>query len=430
MRAGYAYAEAGEVGLDLLDHAQSAYRAARDQARSTPAEYIEERGRETTRTQRIEAELHTAIAEGDLRAHFQPVVDLRDGFIVGLEALVRWPRGRGALLLPDDFLPVAEAAGLMPDVGQWMLDRVLDAVEQLRALRLGRHLRVWINLGAHEVAGADEVLRRIEAAIADGTLNPREIGFEVTESTVLDDLDSAVESLAALRRLGVEIALDDFGTGYSSLSYLRRLPVTAVKIDRSFVAGLGHSQADEAIVEAVIDLAHALGLRVIAEGVEDSVQVDRARRARRRRGAGLPVRHTRADRGAARADRPPLGWGHRADHQPRPRPACRRAARLRLAAVAPAARCARHGARRDRRHHGRRHGRVGPRDRLRQRPLRVRHRPRVPRISSASRSTCCCPTSRNAGLADWFAERLRRRGGRQPRDGGVPRPTAAPTCAR
>ena len=122
---------------------------------------------------------------------------------------------------------------------QWMLDQVIHALDQLRALQLDRPLRVWINLGAHEVAGADEVLRRIESAIADGTLNPREIGFEVTESTMLDDVDRAVGSLVALRQLGVEIALDDFGTGYSSLSYLRRLPVTAVKIDRSFVAGLG-----------------------------------------------------------------------------------------------------------------------------------------------------------------------------------------------
>ena len=274
VRAGYACARAGEVGLELLDHAQSAHRAAKDQERATPAEYKEELGRETTRAQRIEAELYTAISEGDLRAHFQPVVDLRDGRVVGLEALVRWPRRPGALLLPDEFLPVAEAAGLMPDVGQWMLQRVLDALGQLRDTRHEGTLRVWINLGAHEVAGADEVLSQIEAAIGDGTLNPREIGFEVTESTVLEDLDSAVESLAALRRLGVEIALDDFGTGYSSLSYLRRLPVTAVKIDRSFVAGLGRSPEDEAIVEAVIDLAHALGLRVIAEGVEDVVQVD------------------------------------------------------------------------------------------------------------------------------------------------------------
>ena len=274
VRAGYACAGPGEVGLDLLDHAQAAYRAAKEQERVTPAEYGEEIGRVTSQAQRMEAELQAAIAEGDLRAHFQPVVELRGGRVVGLEALVRWPRRRGRLLLPDEFLPVAEAAGLMPDVGQWMLDRVLEAVRRLRPARPDQPLRIWINLGADEVAAADEVMRRIESAIADGTLNPREIGFEVTESTVLADLDSAVDGLAALRRLGVEIALDDFGTGYSSLSYLRRLPVTAVKIDRSFVAGLGTAGTDEVIVEAVIDLAHALGLRVIAEGVETAEQAE------------------------------------------------------------------------------------------------------------------------------------------------------------
>ncbi|MCU1502808.1 MAG: two-component response regulator, partial [Ilumatobacteraceae bacterium] len=274
VNTGFACAGSGSADVNLLEHAMLAFRTAKDLGTDEPAEYVDSLGRDATREQRMEAELHAAITGGDLRAYFQPVVDLRDGSVVGLEALVRWPHAHDGLLLPDDFLGVAEHAGLMPDVGQWMLDRVLEILAQLRHGTRTEPLRVWINLSANELSGADDVLRRITVAIDEGTISPREIGFEVTESTLLSDLDSAVDSLSSLRRLGVEIALDDFGTGYSSLSYLRRLPVTAVKIDRSFVAGLGRSLADEAIVEAVIDLAHALGLRVIAEGVEDAVQAD------------------------------------------------------------------------------------------------------------------------------------------------------------
>ncbi len=273
VNTGFACAGSGNADVTLLEHAMLAFRTAKDLGSDEPAEYVDALGRDATSEQRMEAELHAAITAGDLRAYFQPVVDLRDGSVVGLEALVRWPHADG-LLLPDVFLGVAENAGLMPDVGQWMFDRVLHVLDRLRGGDRKEPLRVWINLSANELTGADDVLRRITAAIDDGTIGPREIGFEVTESTLLSDLDSAVDTLSSLRRLGVEIALDDFGTGYSSLSYLRRLPVTAVKIDRSFVAGLGRSLADEAIVEAVIDLAHALGLRVIAEGVEDAVQAD------------------------------------------------------------------------------------------------------------------------------------------------------------
>jgi diguanylate cyclase (GGDEF)-like protein/PAS domain S-box-containing protein len=273
VNTGFACAGSGNADVTLLEHAMLAFRTAKDLGSDEPAEYVDALGRDATSEQRMEAELHAAITAGDLRAYFQPVVDLRDGSVVGLEALVRWPHADG-LLLPEVFLGVAENAGLMPDVGQWMFDRVLLVLARLRGDDRAEPLRVWINLSANELTGADDVLRRITAAIDDGIIGPREIGFEVTESTLLSDLESAVDTLSSLRRLGVEIALDDFGTGYSSLSYLRRLPVTAVKIDRSFVAGLGRSLADEAIVEAVIDLAHALGLRVIAEGVEDAVQAD------------------------------------------------------------------------------------------------------------------------------------------------------------
>ena len=272
MRAGWACGPADTCGPELLEQAFLAFRAGRDTTGEAPTEYDEALSVDATVQQRVEAELHSALTDGGLRAHFQPIVDLRDGAVVGLEALIRWQHAVDGVRMPADFLPVAERAGMMPALGMWMLDQVLAELAVMRRQARGTPLRVWINLSAHELDGAAQLCRRIAAAIADGSVSPDEIGFEVTESTLLEDIDSAVDSLASLRRLGVGIALDDFGTGYSSLSYLRRLPVTAVKIDRSFVAGLGGSLADEAIVEAVIDLSHALGLRVTAEGVEDEVQ--------------------------------------------------------------------------------------------------------------------------------------------------------------
>ncbi|MFN8022950.1 MAG: PAS domain S-box protein [Acidimicrobiales bacterium] len=260
---------ADDQPIDLLEHAYLACRRAKATAPGTVVGYEYSLGEQAVRRQRIEDGLRRAIAQDELRLFVQPEVDLRDGRVVGVEALVRWQHPDEGLLAPAAFLPDAEAAGLMTALGGWVLDAAIDLAERWREAYRGDPVRVWVNLAAQQLTDGEEVRSRVAAAIDAGRITHRCIGFEVTESSLLDDLPAATSALMELRRLGIEIALDDFGTGYSSLSYLRRLPVTAVKIDRSFVQGVGDSLTDEAIIEAVIDLSHALGLRVIAEGVED-----------------------------------------------------------------------------------------------------------------------------------------------------------------
>lgn len=270
--AGVAWESEHDRPIDLIEHAFLACRRAKATAPGTVVSYEFSLGEEAVRRQRIEDGLRRAVERDELRLFVQPEIDLRDGRVVGVEALVRWMHPTDGLLAPAAFLPDAEAAGLMHDVGGWVLEAALELAQRWREARNGEPMRVWVNLAAPQLADPDQLHARVRAALEEGRITPRCIGFEVTESSLLDDLQAATVALSALRDLGIEIALDDFGTGYSSLSYLRRLPVTAVKVDRSFVQGVGDSLTDEAIIEAVVDLAHALGLRVVAEGVEDVQQ--------------------------------------------------------------------------------------------------------------------------------------------------------------
>ena len=270
--AGIAWTAEHDRPSDLLEHAFLACRQAKATAPGTVVAFEYSLGHEATRRLRIEEELRRAIVNDELRLFVQPEIDLRDGRVVGVEALVRWQHPTEGLLAPASFLPDAEAAGLMIELGDWVLDAAIDLANRWRGVRDGEPMRVWVNLAAQQLADGAHLNRQLVDALSKGRITSRCIGFEVTESTVLEDIPAATRALLSLRELGFEIALDDFGTGYSSLSHLRQLPVTAVKIDRSFVAGIGDSLSDEAIVEAVIDLSHALGLRVIAEGIEDVQQ--------------------------------------------------------------------------------------------------------------------------------------------------------------
>ncbi len=218
-----------------------------------------------------EPSLAAAITQGQLRLHYQPKVDLRTGRIAAVEALVRWLHPAAGLLAPGQFLPLAERTGLIVPLGDWALDEAArQAAEWARSgVGLGR---VYVNVAAAQFSSAGDLVAAIVRALRRHRVDPDALGIEVTESSLLADLDIAVRALERVRALGVDVALDDFGTGWSSLGYLRNLPVTGVKIDRSFVSGIDDSLADATIVEAVTELAHALGLQVVAEGVEGPAQ--------------------------------------------------------------------------------------------------------------------------------------------------------------
>jgi diguanylate cyclase (GGDEF)-like protein/PAS domain S-box-containing protein len=226
----------------------------------------------------IERELRHALERDELILHYQPVISLRSGEITGLEALVRWQHPERGLLDPAEFVSIAEDSGLIEPIGRWVQERACRQILDWQELRPdARPLDVAVNLSARQVAHRD-LPATVAEVIARTGLDPVNLRLEITESVLVEESATALASLEALNEIGVRLILDDFGTGYSSLAYLNRFPFHALKIDRSFVDALGIEQERTAIVEAIIGMARALSLDVIAEGVENEVQLAELRR--------------------------------------------------------------------------------------------------------------------------------------------------------
>ncbi len=226
----------------------------------------------TVRLQR-ETQLRRAIEQGALELHYQPIVRLDSGEMVGVEALVRWPQPDGKLLPPLDFIPLAEETGLILPLGKWVLR---EACGQLRAwhdqFALPPSFSVSVNLSGRQLVHP-QMDEQIAAILQQSQLPPACLKLEITESTLIDNLESATRLLIQMRRRGVQVQMDDFGTEYSSLNYLHRFPLDVLKIDRSFIQGLQGGTQQQAIVQAIVTLAHTLGLRIVAEGIETETQL-------------------------------------------------------------------------------------------------------------------------------------------------------------
>jgi diguanylate cyclase (GGDEF)-like protein len=220
----------------------------------------------------VVAALQEALEREQLQVAYQPIVDLRSGRCIAAEALLRWQHPERGLVPPAEFIGPAEDSGLILPIGRAVLATVLRDIE---SLSLPAGFAMSVNLSARQLRG--EFVDDLAALLASSRVPPGSLCLEITESVLLDDVARSTDLLAAIRALGVGLAIDDFGTGYSSLGYLRRLPVGSVKIDRSFVAGLEEHVEDVAIVHHVVSLAHSLGLRVVAEGVETPNQFARLR---------------------------------------------------------------------------------------------------------------------------------------------------------
>lgn len=224
----------------------------------------------------LETALRRSLDRHELRVAYQPQVDLRTGRINGVEALLRWEHPERGIMLPGEFLHIAEETGLIVPIGNWITAAACRAVTRLHDLVPDAgDLVMSVNLSARQLA-SPRLLDDVAAIVVDAGLTPRALMLEITETDLMD-IDASGEALTRLHELGVGIAVDDFGTGWSSLRYLRHFPVDVLKVDRSFVNGLGRDTEDEAIVAAVVDLAHALGLQSVAEGVEHQVHLDRLR---------------------------------------------------------------------------------------------------------------------------------------------------------
>jgi EAL domain-containing protein (putative c-di-GMP-specific phosphodiesterase class I) len=236
--------------------------------------YAAEHDRHSVDRLELAGQLRHAI-EHDLVLHFQPKVELATGRLAGAEALVRWDHPTRGLLRPDAFVPLAENLGLIRPLTH---RAVAAAVAQVAAWRAdGLDLTVAVNISAQDLLD-HALIAEVDAVLAEHGLGGEVLELEITESTLMGDPRRADGVLQTLRARGVRVAIDDFGTGYSSLAYLRRLPIHAVKIDKSFVLELAAHEHDVAIVTAIVQLARNLGLRTVAEGVEDAVAYARLRR--------------------------------------------------------------------------------------------------------------------------------------------------------
>jgi EAL domain-containing protein (putative c-di-GMP-specific phosphodiesterase class I) len=221
---------------------------------------------------RLETELREALAGGQLELHYQPKIDIRSGGMHSAEALIRWRHPQRGWVQPADFIPFAEATGLIAPIGEWV---VREACRQTRAWQdEGLPLiRVAVNLSPTQFRHGN-LLGIMRQALDDARLDPRHLEVELTESTVMSDAEGSVKILEQLSQMGVLVSVDDFGTGYSSMSYLRRFPVDKLKIDRTFIQDIVSCPDDASIVRAIISLAHSLRLKVVAEGVETREQLE------------------------------------------------------------------------------------------------------------------------------------------------------------
>ena len=226
---------------------------------------------------KLETELRRALERDELRAYYQPTVDLASGRISGFEALLRWQHPQRGLLTPDQFLPLAEETGLIEPLGQWILrEACRQTLEWRSQLEACRDLSISVNLSGNQFRDAG-LAAHVESIVKDSGLPASSVILEITESIVMGDIDASIFVIRCLQSIGVQFQIDDFGTGYSSFSYLQRLPVDGLKIDRSFITGMEHSADDLEIVRTIVSLARKLELTTTAEGVENSEQLQHLR---------------------------------------------------------------------------------------------------------------------------------------------------------
>jgi diguanylate cyclase (GGDEF)-like protein/PAS domain S-box-containing protein len=252
---------------DLLVHADIALYAAKKAGRGRFAAYSADLGERNRRSVTIEQELHLAVGRGELQLHWQPKVDIGSSRIVGAEVLLRWRHPQLGNVAPIEFIPIAEKSGAIREIGMWVLHEACRvAAESLHGLTIS------VNVSPSQLHD-DEFTACVRDALHASALEPFRLELEITESVFIDDVEGALQRLHSLRALGVRVALDDFGTGYSSLAYLRRFPFDTLKIDRAFVNELMASIDTRAIVQMIAQLALALNMRTVAEGVESASQL-------------------------------------------------------------------------------------------------------------------------------------------------------------
>ena len=260
----------GQDAATLLGRSESAMAAAKRNGRNRVEMFDPSLQRTSGRNLQIESELHHAIEREELFLVYQPIVHTQDARIAGAEALLRWQNAKLGMVPPDQFIPVADEAGHIIPIGEWVLRRACR--QACRWHSLG-HTQVGIAVNFSAAQFRDpRAVARVRSALEDSGLPPEALKIEITETVAMQDAESTIATLRALKGMGVRLAIDDFGTGYSSLSYLRRFPIDVLKIDRSFVKDIAENADNLSIVRTIVALAHTLRIAVVAEGVETAEQ--------------------------------------------------------------------------------------------------------------------------------------------------------------
>ena len=270
--AGAAMTTADVDGLELVRQADVAVYNAKSQGRGLVVMFDDDLQHAVEANAAIEVALHRAIIDDELELHYQPIVDVSSGRPWGVEALVRWNRPGHGQLLPDRFIPVAERSSLIIDLGRWVITTALRTLAEWQRNPARRHLSIAINISGRHLTDGD-LVDDLRVALRESGADPTFLEVELTETHLLADLDRANAVLRSLREWGIKVSVDDFGTGYSSMSYLRQLEIDTIKIDRVFVDRIQNPGYDRTIVEVLLQLASALDLDVVAEGVETPEQL-------------------------------------------------------------------------------------------------------------------------------------------------------------
>ncbi len=267
------YPEHGKAAETLINNAEMAMHSAKRLGGNRHQMFVEHMSDEVRQQVQLEDDMWNALENNEFVLHYQPVVDLKNGAIVGAEALLRWPNANGSWLSPEQFIPISEKCGLIVPLSEWILSEACAQLQAWRELGHGiNNFTMAVNLSPRHFATTG-LATMIAGVIEQAEIDPGKLHLDTSDRVLMDMNESTLANFERLKRIGIKFALDDFGTGYSSLGYLRSFPIDMLKINRSFVQDLPNSADNQAIVATIISLANSLGLSVVAKGIESRAQL-------------------------------------------------------------------------------------------------------------------------------------------------------------